>query len=305
MVHYKTNPVNEDIRTFSDVPHSSFFDVVMYGVTNPHPDYSLYLNPHRYHVFEYIVSGKGYIDCGGEHITVSAGDFYYLRQGFIGHYFADRDDPYKKLWVNARGTLCDNLTEAYGIRTSVLVCHNMHSAHGIIEGMHKRLDASDGRSHLEVMQECTSDIFKLLSDAAGLQKLEETQYIQSQIDECRQYIRDNVFEPFDLNSLAKKFGLAPSYLIRKFKAQTGITPMRYYNMCRIGAARRMLASGRSVKSVALALKYADAAYFSGCFKAATGFMPSEYTQNIHIDYLAAKGTFEDPVTHTYVNFPQV
>lgn len=286
---YKTNLVGEDIFVPIERPRNRFLDVGMYGTTNPHPMYELYLNPHGSHVFEYVISGKGYIDCGTEHITVQAGDFYFLRQGFIGHYYADTDEPYKKIWINARGTMIDDLLATFSIDIPVLVHHNSEPMETVIRRIHRRLDECEDKEYSEVMQSISVDVFELLSLAKAADVIAGNVFFLRPMDEIRQYIRSCVLNELDLAALAEHFHLNQSYLIRKFKKTFGMTPMRYFNKCRIEAARKMLIfPPYRVKNVAEALGYSDAAYFSSCFKAETGYSPSEYTPEIHAAYLGEK-----------------
>ena len=87
---------------------NDFFTIQMSGVTNPNPDYRhTYVGVpdalYGYYVFEYVVSGVGYIEMNDEKLRIEAGDFYYYHKYAKLSYHSDRDDPYKKLWVNARG----------------------------------------------------------------------------------------------------------------------------------------------------------------------------------------------------------
>lgn len=290
-IRYQTNHMGEDIFVPFDKLHNRFFEVKKYGITNPCSSYGLFTSSHRYHVFEYVISGKGYIDCAlrTEHITVTAGDFYYLRRGFVGHYYADADEPYKKIWVNTHGTMIDDLLSTFNIDAPVLVCHNGAPMEAVIRRIHRRLDECEGKIYSEVMQSISVDVFELLSLAKATDVIADNVFSLSLMDEIKQYIRSCVLNELDLSALAEHFHLNPSYLIRKFKKTFGMTPMRYFGKCRIEAARNMLIfPPKTIKHVAEALGYSDAAYFSNCFKAETGYAPSEYTPEIHAAYLAKK-----------------
>ena len=106
--------INWNGETFyGSVPinQNTFFEVHMCGHTPPNPDYEMFRYDNIVHVFEYVVSGKGIIETKESRATVGAGDFYLLKKGFTGHYRADPDDPYDKIWVNVRGELVDRLCD--------------------------------------------------------------------------------------------------------------------------------------------------------------------------------------------------
>ena len=101
-------------------PSSEFFDLAQFGITNPNPRYYISYYPiigtrRCYYVFEYVISGAGYIEMNGEKIRVEAGDFYFYHKNAKLTYYSDPDDPYKKVWVNVRGTLVDSLVDSFGL----------------------------------------------------------------------------------------------------------------------------------------------------------------------------------------------
>lgn len=292
----------EDINAVADKSCNEFFDIEMFGITHPNPAYELYVNPHDYYVFEYVLSGSGYIDYANEHIRVEAGDFYFLRKGFVGHYYADRDDPYEKIWINADGRLIEDLANAFGITQWVFVSHNADVTHDIIRRIHSRLEQGEKEPYSELLRCVSNDIFEIFSMVKTEEAIKNTEYQKSLITDMKRYIGAAIFEDITLDKIADHYHLNPSYLIRRFRRSTGITPMRYLSKCRIEAARSMLTfPKRSVKSVAASLRYADAAYFSSCFKEETGYSPTEYTKEVHMRYL---GTDKEK-NGEKVNNPQV
>ena len=79
-------------------PSSEFFDLAQFGITNPNPRYYISYYPiigtrRCYYVFEYVISGAGYIEMNGEKIRVEAGDFYFYHKNAKLTYYSDPDDP--------------------------------------------------------------------------------------------------------------------------------------------------------------------------------------------------------------------
>lgn len=276
----------EDIYVLSGRMKNNFFDIEMFGTTHENPSYELYVHPHEYHVFEYVISGKGFIHSKDETYEIKAGDFYYIRRGFVGHYGADKEDPYKKIWVNVSGSMVNNLTDMFGIDEDVYIKQLGEESKNAILRLHALLlngDLTDGNKKLN---ECSVIIFELLSLAAGCQIISDSEFSLSFSEYVKRYIYQHIQYDLDLDMIAKRFNMNKSYLIRKFKRETGITPMRYYNICRINAARNLIVfNQKSVKETATILKYSDPAYFSASFKTETGCNPSEYNAAVHAAYL--------------------
>ena len=85
--------------------------------------------------------------------------------------------------------------------------------------------------------------------------------------------------PPTLAELASLCGLSLRQLARGFRASRGVSIGSYVTGLRLDTARRRLASGESVKSVAFAVGFASVSSFSFAFKKATGLPPREYQQN--------------------------
>lgn len=123
-------------------PSSEFFDLAQFGITNPNPRYYISYYPiigtrRCYYVFEYVISGAGYIEMNGEKIRVEAGDFYFYHKNAKLTYYSDPDDPYKKVWVNVRGTLVDSLVDSFGLGMFI---HKKMNCEDIFRELHSLLE---------------------------------------------------------------------------------------------------------------------------------------------------------------------
>ena len=81
--------------------------------------------------------------------------------------------------------------------------------------------------------------------------------------------------------LSERLFVSASYLTHCFKRITGYTPKHYQLLCRLAAARRLLATTRQpVAEVASAVGFADANQFIRAFKKHTGIPPGRFRQRI-------------------------
>lgn len=94
------------------------------------------------------------------------------------------------------------------------------------------------------------------------------------------YLSRNLRDAHTLESVAQHFSVSVSYLSHNFRKTSGISVMKYLQMCRIAEAKRMLAgyktSGCTVGDVAEACGFTDFSNFCRTFKAVTGYTPSRY-----------------------------
>jgi len=274
------NAIGETFYYSSPIPNE-FFEIILCGTTPPNAAYSVHRSAQAIYVMEYVLSGKGAIDCGDAHFEVTAGDFYFLRKGASVHYYADARDPFSKIWINFRGRLIDELTDVYGIREDVIVRHQADGRiRDAITAIHACLGATDG-TDLEAVRECSVRMMEVLSIAMRPETLEHGQQPVSMAEKIRQYIEMQLYEDITLADIAAYFNLHEVYAIRLFRERYGVTPIRYLGRRRIEVACRMIEEGRmSIKEIAAALHYSDGAYFSGRFKKEMGVSPSEYREGL-------------------------
>lgn len=106
---------------------------------------------------------------------------------------------------------------------------------------------------------------------------EEVQKGHSIIDKINQYIKEHYMEEISRNEIAAEFFLAPEYLSKMYKKQTGQTLRDYISEYRIEQAKLMLKKGdMMVSDVAEAVGFDNFTYFSTTFKKYTGMTPNQY-----------------------------
>ncbi|NQD91208.1 helix-turn-helix domain-containing protein [Pseudomonas sp. CrR25] len=96
-----------------------------------------------------------------------------------------------------------------------------------------------------------------------------------------QWLREHLAEPIDLNRLAAQANCSPRTLLRRFKANTGVTPNDYLQRLRIGAAQVALRNPtHSLEQVAEQVGYADRATFAKLFKQLCGETPGSFRRRL-------------------------
>ncbi|MBQ5809238.1 MAG: AraC family transcriptional regulator [Clostridia bacterium] len=244
------------------------------GVTFPDKDY--YMERQRdgntlfnVLVFEYVISGKGYIECDGETYTVSAGDLYLLGDQYSHKYYADKDDPFEKTWINVRGRFPSALIDAYGCNKPVVIKRTDASAvfDRLREGATSDMSYDEWHALVAV---CLTELVVALSEssAKGADCLEE---------KIKFYIDSKPRANVTVASLAAIFHLSEPYLISVFRAKFGITPKQYILQKKIDAAKKLLTKGHSeIKEISEILGFSSPYHFSTAFKKITGETPHAY-----------------------------
>jgi transcriptional regulator GlxA family with amidase domain len=90
-----------------------------------------------------------------------------------------------------------------------------------------------------------------------------------------EFIRENLSQPLEVESLAARACMSPRHFARAFRSETGVTPAKAVERLRVDAARAALESGgRSVKDVARFCGFWDTERMRRAFHRMVGNSPS-------------------------------
>lgn len=110
----------------------------------------------------------------------------------------------------------------------------------------------------------------------GLQAPELTTKQDSQAGEFVVYLEEHSAQDITAEELSRQFGYSKEHFCRKFKEYTGLSPMQYLKIFRVEQGYKMLKSGeKNIGKIAVTCGFADANYFTRCFRSHFGFPPSQ------------------------------
>lgn len=91
------------------------------------------------------------------------------------------------------------------------------------------------------------------------------------------YMQQHLTEDVSLDTLARLFHFEPTYFVKKFKKQMGVSPMKYFAQMRAKHAANLLRTTEmSVNAVAAAVGFDDVYYFRTFFTRHMGVRPERY-----------------------------
>lgn len=96
------------------------------------------------------------------------------------------------------------------------------------------------------------------------------------VREAMEMIERDPAGKLDISALGTALGLSASALEKRFRAETGISPLRYQRECRIRRAAGLLMAGLRVNETAYLVGYSDPYYFSRVFRQSVGLSPAQY-----------------------------
>ena len=245
-----------------------------FGITFPSPNSHIQRFDARYFILEYIVSGKGYLKVDGKLHTLHANDVYLLEPGSSHEYYADKDDPFKKYWINFKSDVFFHILHEYDLN-QIYVFHDTD----ISEEMTKIFE-------LEKVSLYNDQIYKQASNYLFtiFMKLAEKNQIKAEGSVIAQQILAELDKAIDssisIDEICDTLFISRSKLIREFKKHYNITPHAYLVNRKIAFSKMLLQnSAHSIKSISNHLGFADEHYFSNIFKQKTGITPSEYRKS--------------------------
>ena len=163
--------------------------------------------------------------------------------------------------MNPSMRLPESNPESYDNQSSLLSCVSRNS----------RLPLSDVLEMRGIIYVLLSRFFR---SAEVRQDLSDSRIAQSVA-----WIRRHPHEDIDIQDLAARACMSKDHFIRRFKSETGQTPLAYITQRRMEHAELLLiTTGLNVKEIAIRLGYEDYSYFNRVFRKWVGMTPLEYRE---------------------------
>ncbi len=243
---------------------------IFIGLTHPFSSYSVKrTDTENWHLFEYILSGKGEITIEGKKIPLSEGNVFFLKKGSVHDYRSDKNAPLEKIWVAFSSDYIDKMLDCYHVETGVYNVSLKHSFVAVYE-----LAKSDARPYDKFFS-VADHLHKIITTLSRSAMTAENDLSSA----IRNELLANVYSKGNLDDIAKKLYITKSTLIRAFKKKYGLTPYKFLLNEKMAVASTLLAStDMNVKNISEHLCFTDEHYFSYLFKLKNGCTPSEFRQ---------------------------
>ncbi len=277
----KSDVKHEIVLFARNIDDEVAFAIELAGETLPYDKYFIPRHPGAPYVYEYVLSGKGYIEVEGVKHPIKAGDFYMVNSYARLDYYSDFDDPYRKIYINCRGSLNRRLCQAFNIDIPYLI-HPFPEAEKYIRTIHKvlchpKIDLKDKDSTCGIL------VHKMLCDLYNKMQSPQSKYSDNLAINIRAFLDQNICEKITLDEIVDTFFISKTRLIHLFRKNFGVSPYQYLVSQRINMACSLLKnSNLSISEIAEMLQFADPHYFSNFFKNKIGCSPIDYRKNTHI-----------------------
>ncbi len=249
----------------------------------------------HYHEFDKIVvllSGRASYIIEGKEFFMEPRDVLFVNHHDIHMPVIDSSESYNRivLWINR-----DFLTTRSTEECDLSLCFRITRERSMCL---LRLNDEEKEACMGLLTELESDISdhsygsKLSSDAALVRYLislnravishaeydtQKTFRCDKKIAEIIEYINSNLSEDLSCDSLAKRFYLSRSYLMHRFREETGYTLHNYILQKRLLYSRSLLEAGQNVNEAALASGFGDYTTYLRAFKKLFGCLPRDFS----------------------------
>jgi AraC-like DNA-binding protein/mannose-6-phosphate isomerase-like protein (cupin superfamily) len=216
-----------------------------------------------------VLGGSGWVDVGGKQQPLRAGMFALLPAATVHAFQSETQDPWTTLWVHFTGPVADAWLDRLGSRPG----HAVYTPH-----------ANAGRRIVQALRQCEQQ-FRLPGMAglplAAVELRRALVLLEQALSPARRSPFEAVFNLFakslaqslTVAAMAKAAGLPPDLFNRRFRAQYGMGPKRYFLRLKLSKANELLHLGLRVSEVARELGYDDALYFSRAYRRRYGQPP--------------------------------
>lgn len=104
--------------------------------------------------------------------------------------------------------------------------------------------------------------------------------------QIKSLLAEKIYSSVTLDELSKKLYFSKTYLCSRFKADTGMSVITYFNNIKTDEAKRLIASSQyTISQVASVLGFGSVQYFTRIFKKITHFTPTEWAKSVKTDNL--------------------
>ncbi len=238
-------------------------------------DKSFTFTPKAYHLFHYVVAGKGRLTYNGVDYDIKAGEIFYIAPGDQPYYRPDPKDPWAYEWIGVDGSNASRLIHLAGISAEhPVLMDKARELKRYFDGIHGAQTHEKGTFSLDALAYAYGLFAKIShpESASGHASAKQTH-----IATAKEFIENNYAFAISVEDVAKSVGVSPNYLSNIFNELEQSSPKRYLTQTRMEKAALLLRSGQyKIKEVAAMVAYPNQLHFSAAFHKYFGVSPVAY-----------------------------
>lgn len=270
---------------FSVFPSENFVDLGLYqfGCEQCEPAHSFGPTARNHYLFHYVISGTGTLmadDSKGNTKTYSVKSMqgFMIFPGQITTYIADKELPWKYVWVEFDGLRAKFIAESAGLTMDTPIYH-AQSKSLREDMMNEMLYMTQNResSPFHLIGHLYLFLDYMMRSSAGTNIQKGSQLRDFYIHEALNFIEHNFQNDISVEDVAAVCGLNRSYFGKIFKQAVGKSPQEFLLSYRMAKAAELLKLTQlSIGDISQAVGYDNQLHFSRAFKNIYGMSPREW-----------------------------
>ncbi|OWR32564.1 AraC family transcriptional regulator [Saccharibacillus sp. O23] len=233
-------------------------------------------------VFQYTLSGRGYLDIEGRTFELPQGHALVVKveEEHCYYYKEEDSEPWEFVWINIRGEEANRIWDLIIGKEGHVIKRGADSPviqelWNIIRLINQEKVTDRYRLSVQVYQW----LLTLVRSSRNADK-EIGALSVTTIEKCKQFIRANYALPVTLDQLAECCGINKHYLCRLFQRFEQTSPLSYLKDRRIEAALTMLRTTElPIADVGRKCGFDSPSYFGKVFRQYMSMSPTEYRLN--------------------------
>lgn len=223
-----------------------------------------------------VCSGTLHVHQNGKHFKLGSGRGILLNLEPLHEYYSDPDDPCVILFSHLNGKGCSSLMEEVKALSSLPAEFNGEQMMEILTGCFDAVMKREENVEIAISKALYSAMMEIVG-----QQLQGTPagVLPEQIfvNRIGDYVNDHVCERITLEELAKSVNMSKYHFCRRFKEETGLTPMQYVMRRKVDASKYFLQyTGDAVQLIAERFGFTDQSHYARLFRSFTGMTPRVY-----------------------------
>lgn len=226
-----------------------------------------------------VEEGRGWLEtrAGGKQ-AIEAPSLFWLFPGRTHSYGPD-GSGWLERWALFEGALTRDFTRQRLMidAAPVVPLRDLGEMQRLFDRLHAELSQDSVLSRSEAAATMHQIVVRAARQAAGWSGREPDRQGAADFQHVIDELRNRAVGQIDLDAFAAEFGVSPATLRRKAARLTGMSPKAFQLRIRLDLAKQMLAASDSpIESIAAAVGFHDAFYFSRLFRDRENCSPSEF-----------------------------
>jgi AraC family transcriptional regulator of arabinose operon len=241
------------------------------------PDKMFHFTTKTYHLFHYVVSGRGTFVLNNIEYSLKEGMIFYIPPGAHPVYYPDHSNPWTYIWLGFSGSNAKYYLDTIGCdeRSPIIIDKNRL----LYEYFNDIYNDYRLKGYLDL--DCLGIAYQLFNAMIAIKKdnheSKDISSKESYVMAAKEFIQNNYEFAIKIEDIAKNVQVSPNYLANVFKATEKKSPKEYLTDIRMKKAELLLSSCRyKVKDVGEMVGYKNQLHFSNEFKKRYGLSPLNY-----------------------------